>query len=47
MIRFQDFVPKMTAAPGFLKSAEFEPFESALAASSSVSGTAPMRQRNA
>jgi hypothetical protein len=32
MIRFQDFVPKMTATAGFLKPAEFEPFDLALAA---------------
>jgi hypothetical protein len=32
MLQFQDFVPKMIAAPAFLRSAEFESFEAALAA---------------
>ncbi|MCH5377145.1 MAG: hypothetical protein JJ992_24545 [Planctomycetes bacterium] len=32
MLQFQDFVPKMTSAPGFLKSAEYESFEEAVAA---------------
>jgi hypothetical protein len=32
MIQFQDFVPKMVAGPGFLKLAEYESFEEAIAA---------------
>lgn len=32
MIWFRDFVPRMTAAPGWLKPAEYESFESAVEA---------------
>ena len=32
MLQFQDFVPKMVAGPGFLKAAEYESFEAAVAA---------------
>lgn len=32
MLHFQDFVPKMIAAAGFLKAAEYESFEEAVAA---------------
>jgi hypothetical protein len=32
MIQFRDFVPKMTAPPGFFKLAEYESFEAAVAA---------------